>query len=540
MKTLIKLSFGMFLVLFFMGCTKNFEKINTDPNQPAEVTTPTLLTAAMKGLGDDMYDEWWGGRQSMLWAQYWSQRNYTSEDRYAIRQNINNQYWRLIYHDVENLQEVIRLNQDGTTKVKAAAYGSNANQIAVATILKVWAMQIMADTYGDIPYSNAFKGRDVPTPSYDKLSDIYTKFQEELKNAVDSIDESQSGFTSGDVVYHGDMGLWKKFGNSLRLRVAIRMSARDNYAAAHALVNEVGESGFFTSNSDNAVFAYIGASPNNSPLYDAYWTSARNDFTVSKPFINILKGVDDTLNGKINPFHGLVDPRLSIYSRPRKGAYVGMPYGMTDGQTQSYWSKKLAPSFYGPAAYDVATAPVILNPKYPIVFMEYAEVEFNLCELNNWDMEHYIAGVKASIEHWRDLAKSLEGWSSEQDSTFAADYQAYIDTLPTVAPPDKQTVLTQKYLAFYDQAYQAWAEYRRTGEPEMLLKPGEKTSVDADGNPILFDPLVNLTTVPNRLTYPQQEYTVNATSVTNAATAVGGDEMNTLLWWQPGYTGGKK
>ena len=71
MKTIIRISFGLFLVLFMIGCTKNFDKINENPNLPAEVTTPTLLTASMKGLCDDIYDEWWGGRQSMLYAQYW-------------------------------------------------------------------------------------------------------------------------------------------------------------------------------------------------------------------------------------------------------------------------------------------------------------------------------------------------------------------------------------------------------------------------------------------------------------------------------------
>jgi len=147
MKTFIKLSLGIFLVLFMMGCTKNFDKINSNPNLPAEVTTASILTAAQKGLCDDIYDEWWGGRQSLLYAQYWCQRNYPSEDRFAIRQNINNQYWRLIYHDVQNLVEIINLNTDPNTKTKAAVSGNNNNQIACATILKVWAMQINADTW---------------------------------------------------------------------------------------------------------------------------------------------------------------------------------------------------------------------------------------------------------------------------------------------------------------------------------------------------------------------------------------------------------
>jgi hypothetical protein len=540
MKTIIKISFGLLLVLFIMGCTKNFDEINSNPNQPAEVTTPTLLTAACKGLCDDIYDEWWGGRQSMLYAQYWVQRNYPSEDRYAIRQNVNNQYWRLIYHDVKNLVQVIKLNTDADTKAAAAIYGDNNNQIAVATIMKVWAMQICADTWGDIPYSEAFKGDDpvnpIPTPKYDKLQDIYASFAKELKDAVDMINLDATGFTSGDVVFGGDMAKWKKFGNSLRLRVAMRISNTDNYAAANAIANEEGVE-FMTSNGDNAAFEYVGGGSTNSPLYDAWWTSARNDFTVAKPFINILKGVDDTLQNpiKVNPFHGLVDPRLQIYSRPRhagtyKGLYYGIPYGMAEGPTQKYWSAGYAPNWYGPAAYDISRAPVILNPKFSPVYMEYAEVEFMLSELNNWDQTHYINGVSASINYWKDLSIKFEGrdalWVHDMDSL----RDAFVAALPAA---NRENVLTQKYLAFYNQAYQAWAEYRRTGEPQMLIKPGQITNLDADGNPILFTPLVEITTIPWRMTYPQQEFTVNGTNATAAAAAIGGDQMTTKLFWEP-------
>ncbi len=525
----------MFLVLLIASCTKNFDKINKNPNQPAEVPTPTLLTGAQKGLCDNIYDEWWGGRQSMLYAQYWCQRNYPSEDRYAIRQNVNNQYWRLIYQNVMNLVEIIRLNTDADTKVKAATYGDNNNQIAVATILKIWAMQLMADTYGDIPYSQAFKGSDptnpTPTPAYDKLQDIYAAMQTELKNAVGLINLDASGFTSGDVIFGGDMALWKKFGNSLRLRIALRISNTDDYAAAKAIMNEEGIE-FMTSNADNAAFYYIGQQPNNSPLYDAFWTSARNDFTTCKTVVNLLKGVDDTLNNKSNPIKvaGMVDPRLEMYTRPRGGKYMGMPYGMTEGQTQAYWGKKLCPSFYGAAAYSPVTAPVILNAAYPPVYMEYAEVEFMLSELNNWDQTHYANGVRASIEYWRDLCIRLEGWDATKVADFNTAMEDYLAALP---PANKTTVLTHKYLAFFNQAYQAWFEYNRTGEPGFLLQPGEHSSTDADGNFIDFIPLITISTLPKRMTYPQQEYTVNGASVNAAAAAIGGDQMTTKLWWEP-------
>ena len=95
--------------------------------------------------------------------------------------------------------------------------------------------------------------------------------------------------------------------------------------------------------------------------------------------------------------------------------------------------------------------------------------------------------------------------------------------------------MAQKYLSFYDQAYQAWFEHSRTGEPKFLLNPGEQTSVDlVDGTtPIYFEPLITITTLPWRMTYPQQEFTVNGTNARAAAVAVGGDYMTTKLFWQP-------
>ncbi|HNW77226.1 MAG TPA: SusD/RagB family nutrient-binding outer membrane lipoprotein, partial [Bacteroidales bacterium] len=77
MKTVIKITSGVLMIFMLFGCTKNFDKINEDPNYPTEVTTSSLMTAAQKGLCDDIYDEWWGGRQSMVWSEYWTQRNYT-------------------------------------------------------------------------------------------------------------------------------------------------------------------------------------------------------------------------------------------------------------------------------------------------------------------------------------------------------------------------------------------------------------------------------------------------------------------------------
>lgn len=518
MKTINKiiLLIGLIGLFTITGCKKDFEEINTSPNNPSEVSTPSLLTNAQKSLTDDIYDEWFSGRQSLLYAQYWTQRNYTSEDRYSLRQTTNNTYWRLIYTDIMDLMEIIRLNTDSETKDRMSLYGDNNNQIAVARIMKAWAMQILTDTYGDIPYFDAFKGIDNPSPKYDNQKDIYADLLKELKEAAAQIDESKSGFTSGDIIYEGDMSLWKKFANSLRLRVALRMSKVDGYAAANAVLAEVGADGFFTSNADNAAFHCIGsAAPNSSPMWNGFFDSKRNDFTTCKTVVDILKGVNDTLNGKMNPFAGIEDPRLYIYSRPRSGLYLGMPYGMPDAATQAYKGK--CPSFYGTGSYNPTYAILPLAPDYAPMLMEYAEVAFALSELNGWDNTYYLNGIQASMEKW---------------GVPAADITTYLAAVPAA---NEENVMTQKYLSLYMEGYQAWAEYRRSctaahpaGFPVQLVHPGEITSPG-----ITFVALAG-TDIPRRVTYPAQEYTVNEAQVNAAAARIGGDDLGTKVWWDGG------
>src|ERR1044071_1561900 len=98
------------LVAVLASCDNNFEEINADPNNPTKVSTASLLTNAEKGLVDDIYDEWFGGRQSLVYAQFLAQRNYTEEDRYQLRQPVNNNYWTYIYGNIMDLAEIIRLN----------------------------------------------------------------------------------------------------------------------------------------------------------------------------------------------------------------------------------------------------------------------------------------------------------------------------------------------------------------------------------------------------------------------------------------------
>jgi len=180
------------------ACTDKFEEINKDPNNPVEVSTGSLLTNAQKGLVDDIYDEWFSGRQSYVYSQFLAQTAYTEEDRYQLRQPTNNTYWTLIYGDIMDLVEIIRINTEDEE-------GGDPNEIAVARILKAWAMQIMTDTYGDVPYFEAFKAELDVSPAYTPQSEIYADLIKELTEASAQINPNATACGSADLIYGGDM-----------------------------------------------------------------------------------------------------------------------------------------------------------------------------------------------------------------------------------------------------------------------------------------------------------------------------------------------
>ncbi len=540
MKNIHKKLIGLsFIVLFlFGGCTKDFETMNINPNEPTEVPTAYLFTSAEKAMVGFLWDEWWNGRFGMIYSQMWSQASYTDESRYKIRDGVNNNYWIYFYAGrdytppdgtlngggMEDLQRIIELNTDPETAEKVAASGSNDNQIAAARILKVWMFQIITDTWGDVPYSQALQGAENVSPGYDLQEDIYHALVQEVQDARDLIKLDEEGI-HGDIIYNGDMAKWKKFANSLLMRIGIRMSKVDAAGAKDAIEKALA-SGPFTSNDDNAVFSFIDGVPNNNPLNENQ--KIRSDFGVSKPLI-------DFLNGKS-------DPRIGFYANlPNNGTeYVGFPYGMTNTEAT-------------PISTDDVSMPgnIVYAPTAPAFFMLYDEVEFIKAEAYNslgvaGDAEQaYYNGIIASMDYWNYLASiTPTGWyridanntnvlPEPITSTQMDEYMASESVVWNAANAE-ELIGEQKYIALYPQGLQAWFEYNRTGYPAgVLILPGETISytVGAISGEYTFTPLVG-NIIPHRMTYPSEEQDLNGASYSAAVASQGADNFETYLWWQ--------
>lgn len=484
MKKLIKISnvlmIAIALIFVSTACEQNFDEMNTDPNNPSFARAEWLLTSAQKRSIDEIWDEWVNARTGMYYAQYWSATSYTEESQYQIREGVNNAFWNGMYAGaLADLQQAKLLAETDT-------------QVGIAELLMAWNFHVLTDKYGAIPFTNAVQGLANPSPSYDSQSEIYSGLLSMIDAAMAKLSDSERSFGDGDVLYGGDVAKWRKFGNSLKLRIGMRM-VNANPAAAKAAV-EAAASGAFTSNDDNALMVYEGE-PNNNPLHEN--SKTRADFAVSSTLVDYMKSVND--------------PRLPVYADEpvnHPGEYIGLAYGLSNANATAIANDEVS----------MPGAIVYTNPNAPGVYIDYAEVRFILAEAaaRGWNVggtaeAHYNAAITASLQFW--------GITSQ------AAIDAYLAEVPYSAGEWKDVIGTQKWLALYMQGLQSWYERMRL----RFNKP--------DGSALFINPVdgsldPDVTDVPTRMTYPTDEQTLNKGSYTSAIETQGADKKSTKLWYQ--------
>ena len=496
MKNISKYFFASLLAVGAVACT-DLDELNESPNDPRVVPSNMIMGGAQKWTVDNVYDVWFSGRQCTSYAQQIGQRNYTEEDRYQVRESVNNNYFKYMYLGLANFQNVITLNSDPATAPANSLYGDNDNQIAAARIMKVWLFDIITDTWGAVPYFEALKlvSDNVIYLKYDNQKEIYADLIKELTEAAAQIKEDEDAFVSGDNIFGGDASKWKKFANSLKCRLAIHLSKVDPNWKTY--IAEALADGVMESNDDAAYYKYSSAGTEYCKFYEGFYVDGRNDLTILKPFVDILKGQPDTLNGKSHPWPGVVDPRLKIFTTTNgAGEYCGIPVGAPTGIQADFAAS--APNWY-------KTQPYILTKEYAVPLMTYAELLFILCEYNNFDSNYYMDGIDASIDYW----SGLSGIAISD-----LDKQAYIEAVSTNV--DAEACAIQKYIDLYSNGTEAWTEIRRTGYPEQLVRPGEIVG-ELNGNMIKFSPLSDSKgDIISRVKYPVVESTLNGEAFTEA------------------------
>lgn len=467
-----------FLALFLTGCTA--DNVNNDPNVAYNMSPEPLITYAEKELSDYMNTPSVNENNFRLTMQYWQEATYVSESNYNFTaRNVSNNVWADNYVNVLNnlnkAKELIEQYQPTPPELSGWP-AKKQNQLAIIDILMVYTFQTLADTFGDIPCSQALNNDKFPLPAYDNDMQIYENLISRLKIDINNLQEGKGSFGSGDILYAGDIGKWQKLGNSLLLKLGIAI-ADVNPTLAQSSINTAVSGGVITDKSQNALFRYQAETPNFNPLFENLANSGRDDFFGGKPFVDFLNETSD--------------PRRSKYFQDVDGAYLGQVIGL-------------------PGIFSDFSAPGLFAyiPVTPGNLMTHTEVAFYLVEA----AARFGIGGNPEILYKNAVQASFLEWDlSSQDA------QNYLSGHPYNPSNWKKSIGEQAWVAMYNQPVISWNFFRRLDYPVLQAPP---TAVaNAEGK------------VPVRLQYPTLEATTNGTNYAKAATAIGGDKLTTKVFW---------
>ena len=233
------------------ACTNDFEEINTNNNVPNDVTPDLLLAGVIRNLVNSQVNDAWGIGNIVV--QHHAKIQFVNEDRYLWGQQ--NSIWDNVYGNMRNVKNI--LDQVGTDDANAYK--------GIALILKSWMFALATDAYGDIPYTEATKGKTdgVYLPKYDTQESVYAGVLADLSTANNILSTSTTA-VSGDILFGGGTGSlikWRKLANSLRLRYLMRISKqKDVKADMQAILADPAKNPIFEGNQDNAELKYLADS----------------------------------------------------------------------------------------------------------------------------------------------------------------------------------------------------------------------------------------------------------------------------------------
>jgi len=448
--------------------TVDFGDENLNPNQPSTASTAALLTNAMRALPGHVSEV-----NGNMWVQYISQITYTEESRYSTVQRSYDSWYSGALKDI---QEVIDLNTED-----AASYtggGTTANQIAVAKILKAYYFQALTDRWGMVPFSEALLGVDNITPKFDTQQDIYNGCFALIDEALASI--NTSGTLNGDILFGGSMAHWKKFANTLKLVMALRIADADETTAKAKFLEA--RPGVISSVAENINYPYLTEDTNDNPWQDRFET--REDYALSNVLVDHLQGMND--------------PRLMQFGElPASGGdYVGVPYGVENPNVLQ-------------ANVSFIDSDIIYDgtQKGGAIFT-YAQVAFSIAEAahRGWTSDSiedwYNVGIQASMDQW--------GVSADDASAYLAQASVQFDSTKAM-----EQIATEKYVSLFLQGFEAWSEWRRLDYPQLSPAPDALTG----------------TGIPVRYGYSANTAALNEANYNAAVSAQGADTQDTKLWW---------
>lgn len=397
--------------------------------------------------------------------------------------------------------------------------------IAFARLLRVAIMHRVTDSYGPIPYSKLESNESVYV-EYDSQEAVYTKMFEELDEAIEILGRNTTlpaeAWSRYDGVYYGNIAQWLKYANSLKLRMAMRLTEVDA-TMARTKAAEAIAGGVITENADNALFK---PTVNRTAICFSEW----KQHPISADLDSYMNGYGDPRRGKmftsVKVTETVTDPETQESVTVTKDGYRGQRIGTT------------------PEDKDAATTqlshPDIVDSD-PIIWLTAAEVAFLKAE---WELRWgsvaeagnlYRKGVSLSFEQWGAGSADEYLATEAQPADFVDplgtgyDFAAQSTITPVWNDADDaatalERIITQKWIAIFPLGNEAWSEYRRTGYPHLMPVP------DA-GN--MSGGTVTSRWGARRLQYPTEEYNENRANVTAAVAGElkGTDTFGSRVWW---------
>lgn len=470
------------LLTFGVAC-HDLDELNINPNgvDPATADLNLLMATIETGIGQQIVSLGFGDIAGVM--------QHTQKDGWSSGHNDydwNNQggNWSSYYGILRNNDEFYQ----------KAADGEYTFHQGVALVMRSYAFGLIADLWGDAPYSEALlaeEGPDYFKPAYEGQKEIYMGIFADLESANTLLSQDPGSYenvnSSQDLIYGGDASKWRKFANSLALRYYMRLSAKEPATAQEGIskiTSEPAKYPLITDAADDANISYIGNSPSDSwPSNTVFDTSPSGSYMRIKlcgTFVNVLKGLNDPrlgvwanqigtplvlvsgtgvdviINGQRNVSQDIVDDYEASWGVgvDYDPAYVGIPPSVF-AASQYNLNPNLDQGVFNPHAsqlndiYKDASGDLLL-----MRIMSAAEVHFILSEaaLNGWGSGtaegHYNAGVQQSMNAWG----------------VGGDFNDYIAGAPYAG---LESIIQQKWISSWTAAAESWFDYRRTGLPNL-------------------------------------------------------------------------
>lgn len=480
-----------FLPILFAGallsCGKGLEDINNNPNRPEKINPQFLLSTSVISSAYDYQKEAYYDKPASA-SRYITLVRNEGNDKF----DWGPQGWDGYYAKLSTIKSMIDL----ATESKDQQY------VALGKILAAFNFAYTTDLYGDIPYSEALLSKDegIVHPKYDPQKDIYPSLLNLLKEANTMLaGELPAIDAKSDAMYGGNVLKWRKFANSLRLRMLLRISKAypQAFTEMQEILNNKTQFPIFESNADNAEVKYLGdIGPNSWPGGPA--ANAFSEFDKRKPSKEIVDALlqrnDPRLKVWIAPVDqpagGTVDPNL----------YVGVPNAIP------------APYDYNGGTPHISRLSAMFNSNAHAMvkasMLTYAEVCFILAEALQAG-KITVAGETAESMYYKGIKTNMKYYGVDAQ----ADADHYFDQPMVKYDGTLKQLIGQKWIAGFLQGAEGWFDYRRTGFPQFVLGPL------APGG------------IPKRYIYPQTERSYNEDQYKKALTVFGEDKQTTLMWY---------